>query len=71
MKEHDYLYAFICPEKGEGIIAIGPNNESQLPLVFMSMETVNYFLKNHRALLKASGKKVELRKYKFMEVIQL
>jgi hypothetical protein len=61
--DHSKIYAFVCPEPGEGIVACGPTAESQRPMICMSLTMVKKLIPIAEEMTRITGKKIELREY--------
>jgi hypothetical protein len=67
--DHSKIYAFVCPERGEGIVSFGNTIETQRPMVCMSLTVAEVLTPVAEEMARITGKKIELREYTMSKII--
>lgn len=64
------IYAFVCPEEGQGILSIGDSPNHQMPLVFMNKQMGLDLIPEIRNIYGGHGHVVQLAEYELKSVVE-
>jgi hypothetical protein len=71
VSEQDTIYAYVCPEEGQGIVSWGDSVEEQRPLVFMRLKNAEKLKPVIKDRFNGLGRKVELREFKLSKILDV